>query len=199
MAVSALGAARAALAAALLPVRRRRRRARYDPWRAPRRIAIGIVAASVALVAAALVASRSAVSVRGESVFWPGDPSEISSLTARWFQFDAKRLADGSVRGSYRYRGFRNNLAFDASGRVRCLAVRGRRAWIGGRIEQTNDPLVRGDDMWFQVVDNGASGSAATMIGMSPRHGAAGHYCETAPPARHEEPVARGHIDVRGS
>ena len=109
---------------------------------------------------AGVVASRNDVSVRGESEFATGDPSEISSLTARWFKFDAKRLADGTVRGSYRYRGFRNNLAFEASGPVTCLAVRGRRAWLGGRIEQTNDPLVRGNDMWFQVVDQGRGADA---------------------------------------
>jgi hypothetical protein len=195
--VSSLGAARAALAA-LRPLRRDRRPASVDPWRSPRRIAIGIVAVSVALVAAGLIASRSAVSVSGESAFWPGDPSEISSLTARWFKFDAKRLADGSVRGSYRYRGFRNNLPFDASGRITCLEVRGRRAWIGGRIEQTNDPLTRGEDMWFQVLDSGARGSAVTLMGMSARHGAARHYCTTAPEPRFRSPVGDGRIVVRG-
>jgi hypothetical protein len=179
-------------------LRRERRRAPADPWTSARRIALGILVVSAALVLAGVVASRDDVSVRGESVFRPGDPSEISSLTARWFKFDAKRLADGSVRGSYRYRGFRNNLVFEASGRVTCLEVRGRRAWIGGRIEQTNDPLVRGDDMWFQVLDNGNSEDESSLIGMSSHHGAARHYCRSAPAPKFEAPVARGHISVRG-
>jgi hypothetical protein len=193
VASSTLGAARAARRA-----RSTLRRDRRRPSSSAPRIALGIVAVSAALVLAGVVASRNDVSVRGESEFAPGDPSEISSLTARSFEFDAKRLGDGSVRGSYRYRGFRNNLAFEASGRVTCLAVRGRHAWIGGRIEQTNDPLVRGDDMWFQVVDHGRDADQASLIGMSSHRGAAKHYCKSAPPPRFEEPVARGHIDVRG-
>ena len=52
----------------------------------------------------------------------PATRARSRASTARWFEFDAKRLADGSVRGSYRYRGFRNNLAFEASGPVTCLA-----------------------------------------------------------------------------
>ena len=158
-----------------------------------------MVVVSAALVLAGVVASRNDVSVKGEGEFAPGDPSEISSLTARRFEFDAKRLADGSVRGSSLYRGFRNNLAFEASGPVTCLQVRGRRAWIGGRIEQTNDPLVRGDDMWFQVVDHGRDADQASLIGMSPHRGDAKRHCKRAPPPRFEEPVARGHITVRGS
>ena len=124
MAVSSLGAARVAFRARRR-LRRERRRAPLDPWRSAPRIALGIVAVSFALVLAGVVASRNDVSVKGESDFAPGDPSEISSLTARRFEFDAKRLADGSVRGSYRYRGFRNHRAFEASGPVTCLAVRG--------------------------------------------------------------------------
>ena len=84
---------------------------------------------------------------------------------------NARKFADGSVRGVFEYDQvvFGESFRFNVS--VTCFSVYdGNRAKVGGVVEVSNDPtLPAGVFAWFQALDNGQgmAGSAdeSTLVG----------------------------------
>lgn len=90
--------------------------------------------------------------------------------------FNAKRDADGTVSGHYRYEQEYGGEAFVFSGPVTCFNVydtppldrfpdipytTANRAKWGGLIEKSNDPTIPvGTFIWFQSIDNGEGSEA---------------------------------------
>jgi hypothetical protein len=62
--------------------------------------------------------------------------------------YHAVKLADGTVRGWWRYDSWQ-------AGPVTCLSVSGNRAWAGGPITASSDPTQLGMGAWWQAADNG--------------------------------------------
>ncbi len=69
--------------------------------------------------------------------------------------YRATRLADGTVRGHWRYDYWEAGQETTFSGPVTCLSVSGNRAWIGGPVTESSDPAQVGMGAWWQVADNG--------------------------------------------
>lgn len=69
--------------------------------------------------------------------------------------YEAARLADGTVRGHWRYDYWQAGQETTFSGPVTCLSVSGNRAWVGGPITESSDPTQVGMGAWWQVADNG--------------------------------------------
>jgi hypothetical protein len=69
--------------------------------------------------------------------------------------YHAARLADGTVRGWWRYDLWQAGQETTFSGPVTCLSVSGNRAWVGGPITASSDPTQVGMGAWWQVADNG--------------------------------------------
>jgi hypothetical protein len=69
--------------------------------------------------------------------------------------YHAVRLADGTVRGHWRYRLWQAGQETTFSGPVTCMTVSGNRAWLGGPIAASSDPTQVGMGAWWQVADNG--------------------------------------------
>src|SRR5260370_23880162 len=68
--------------------------------------------------------------------------------------YHAASLADGTVRGHWRYDLWQAGQETTFSGPVTCLSVNGNRAWIGGVIAESSDPNQAGMGAWWQVADN---------------------------------------------
>jgi hypothetical protein len=69
--------------------------------------------------------------------------------------YHAIKLADGTVRGRWRYDYWQAGQETTFSGPVTCMSVSGNRAWIGGPITDSSDPTQLGMGAWWQVADNG--------------------------------------------
>jgi hypothetical protein len=70
--------------------------------------------------------------------------------------YRAVKLADGTVRGWWRYDYWEAGQETTFSGPVTCLSVTGNRAWVGGPVTASSDPTQVGLGAWWQVADNGA-------------------------------------------
>jgi len=69
--------------------------------------------------------------------------------------YHAIKLADGTVRGRWRYDYWQAGQETTFSGPVTCMSVSGNRAWAGGPITDSSDPTQLGMGAWWQVADNG--------------------------------------------
>jgi hypothetical protein len=76
--------------------------------------------------------------------------------------YHAVKLADGTVRGWWRYDLWQAGQETTFSGPVTCLSVSGNRAWAGGPITASSDPTQVGMGAWWQVADNGNGRHAVT-------------------------------------
>jgi hypothetical protein len=76
--------------------------------------------------------------------------------------FNAKKYADGTVKGQFEYHQVALGTSFNFHVDVTCMNVYdGNRAKIGGVITVSNDPtLPPGVFAWFQVFDNGEGANA---------------------------------------
>jgi hypothetical protein len=162
-----------------------------------------LVAAALALTASAGGDAAGVATAQGNASFTLHDVFGLQTLELRKFSFNARRKADGRVTGRFDYHDVEDGAPFDAAGPLTCLTVQGNHAWLGGRVDTTNDPTVAGNEMWFQVIDNGGPRNPpldiTTLIGVSPVAGSAQAYCDTAPAPRFPWPVTDGHITVRSS
>ena len=93
----------------------------------------------------------------------------LQTLELKSFTFAAKLESDGSVVGHYSYRDVEDGVPFDASGAITCLVVHGNHAWLGGVVEDSNDPSYVGQESWFQVLDNGEGANAPPGRDDAPR------------------------------
>jgi hypothetical protein len=123
------------------------------------------------------------------------------------FAHNAVKHADGTVTGNYVI----HLRSLDATfrGPVTCLAVVGNHAWAGGIAEEVtsdnpNLAALEGQEMWFQVIDNGEGANdppdITTSIGVTPVGGPAGQaqaYCDAMPQPRFPLVVEKGNIQVR--
>ena len=163
---------------------------------------------SLALMVAVMLVGHGAARAAGvaQSVTGSGDFTGSNGEMVT-FSYTAYVLGDGSVRGHYQI----NLRSLDASfhGPVTCLSVAGNRGWIGGVAEQvrsTNPNLaaLEGNDMWFQVQDNGEGANdppdRTTSIGVTPVGGPPGEaqaYCNNMPAPITFRPIEQGNIQVR--
>jgi len=111
--------------------------------------------------------------------------------------------ADGSVHGRYNYRSTEDGTPFNVRGSITCAVIRGTRAWFGGIVENSTPDSYEGQEMWFQVADNGEPGADSspdmtTLVGVSEVPGSAQDYCDRAPNPRFPWFTERGNIQVRG-
>ena len=123
------------------------------------------------------------------------------------FTHQAQLLADGTVKGSYNIHLRSLDAVF--KGPITCLAVVGNHAWAGGIAETVtssnpNLAALEGQEMWFQVIDNGEGANdppdITSSIGVTPVGGPPGQalaYCQAMPPPRFPLVVEQGNIQVR--
>jgi len=170
-----------------------------------KRTVLGALLAAGALVLAGSAGGDAAAvaSAQGNASFTLHNVFGLQTLELQKFSFNARRKADGRVTGRYDYRDVEDGAPFDASGPITCLTVQGNHAWLGGVVADTNDPTVAGDEMWFQVIDNGGPKNppldVTTLIGVSAVAGSARAYCDAAPAPRFPWLDTGGHITVRSS
>jgi hypothetical protein len=126
--------------------------------------------AAVALIAAATVPAAGSsggpvVSATG-GIHWTIPlPNDFGvTVVNRPLSFNARKYADGSVKGQFEYHQVipETGEVFKFNVDVTCVNVYdGNRAKIGGVIKVSNDPtLPPGVFAWFQVFDNGEGGNA---------------------------------------
>ncbi|HYP21157.1 MAG TPA: hypothetical protein VEY08_13880 [Chloroflexia bacterium] len=168
--------------------------------------------------ALAILASLALAGHGSGGVAQAGDGGVIESMTGSGhftgsngefvsFAHNAVKQADGSVTGHYVI----NLRSLDAvfKGPITCLQVVGNRAWVGGIAESVtssnpNLAAFEGQEMWFQVADNGEGANdppdMTTSIGLTPVGGPPGQaaaYCANMPPPRTFLVVEKGNIQVR--
>lgn len=121
-------------------------------------------------------------------------------IDVRAYGFNVVKRADGSVTGHYEHRSFDDGVPFYAEGPLTCLNVSGNRAWVGGLIESSSEPVIVGWEMWFQVEDNGQGANSpadwTTLLGASPEVGSAQEYCDDAPAVNFPFDIESGNIQV---
>lgn len=95
--------------------------------------------------------------------------------------YEAYKLADGTVGGHYSYTLEVFGRVDEISGSVICLKTDGNRAWIGTNVEETNNPDREGVYGWWQVEDNGFANDRTTFLGFGSLE-ATIEYCEGPDP-----------------
>ena len=125
---------------------------------------------------AALSDAQVVASVRGSA------PLEIAG-ELRTFTFSARQHADGRVAGEFQI--IARQVDRVTHGRITCMTVLGRSAWIGGVIERDDSGVSTGAEAQFRVVDLGqAPGGTPDLVSLmafSFVPGAAQRYCDAIP------------------
>ena len=118
--------------------------------------------------------------------------------------FNAKKYADGTVKGQFEYHQVVEGQSFNFHVEVTCLNVYdGNRAKIGGEIRNSNDPtLPPGTFAWFQVFDNGEGANAppdqSSLIGFG-NEAANEAFCASPNLPRFGPWDVLGNVQVAGS
>lgn len=116
--------------------------------------------------------------------------------------YHAAKLADGQVRGWWRYDYWEAGQETTFSGPVTCLSVSGNRAWVGGAVARSSDPSQVGTGAWWQVADNGSgrhpvTPDRTTFAGFgTPEQTSA--YCDGEPDPHFIFDVQLGGVSVQG-
>jgi hypothetical protein len=162
----------------------------------------------VALVAIAVLGGHGAAVADGvlQSVTGSGDFVGSNGALVT-FSYSAIKHGDGSVSGQYEIHLRSLDAVFQ--GPVTCFSVAGNHGWVGGiaeRVRSSNPDIaaLEGNDMWFQVQDNGQGANdppdLTTSIGVTPVGGPPGQaqaYCDAMRPPVTFHPVVHGNIQVR--
>ena len=116
--------------------------------------------------------------------------------------YRAVKLADGTVRGWWRYDYWEAGQETTFGGPVTCMSVSGSRAWIGGPITESSDPAQVGKGAWWQVADNGTGRHPAvpdrtTFVGIGTMSQTT-DYCTSEPDPRFIFDVQLGGVSVDG-
>jgi hypothetical protein len=118
----------------------------------------------------------------------------------RTFAFSAVQRADGTVQGEWQVVS-RVGAGTKLHGDVVCVSVLGNRAWVGTRIESSDNPVVViGSEGGFRVVDNGEGNDPPDQTSVAFFNGPAGfaqNYCNNRPAAPPLNAVLNGNIQVR--
>jgi len=161
-----------------------------------------LLAAAAAALVATGVAGADGVgpSATGGVHLTVHDVFGLQTLELQHFSFNAK-LKDGVADGWYSYRDVEDGAPFDLNGPVTCLTVIDKDAWIGGEIEQSNDPTLIGQGAWWHVQDNGDGAGdppdVTSFAGVgSPEDTAA--FCAAHRPFRFPFTIDGGNLQVRG-
>src|SRR5215210_864769 len=116
--------------------------------------------------------------------------------------FNARKYADGSVKGQFEYHQIVEGESFNFHVDVTCMNVYdGNRAKIGGEIKNSNDPtLPPGTFAWFQVFDNGEGSNAvpdqSSLVGFG-TEAANEAFCANPALPRFGPWDVRGNVQVR--
>jgi hypothetical protein len=118
--------------------------------------------------------------------------------------FQANKHADGSVSGRYHVDAKAADAKFDVV--VTCLSVVDNRAWIGGIIQNSSNPIVRdGSVSYFYVVDNGAGANGGvnppdvvSALRLNDAVGEDLRFCAERPLALPSRAIDDGNIRVDG-
>jgi hypothetical protein len=136
----------------------------------------------------------------GNSHLVAHDVFGLQTLELQHFRFGAFTLPGRGAAGRFDYRDIEDGLPFDADGRVTCLTVIGRDAWVGGVIERSNDPTVTGLGGWWHVTDNGhgshGTPDVTSFLGVGSLE-ATQAFCDAHAPYRFAFDVQRGGVLVR--
>ncbi len=139
-------------------------------------------------------------SASGGSHLTVHDVFGLQTLVLQEFGFTAMLRSDGSADGWFQYRDVEDGTPFTAGGPVMCLTVIGTDAWIGGTIQQSNDPTVVGLGAWWHVTDNGEGAGSppdiTTFLGVGSLDATAA-FCASHPAYRFPFPIDGGDIQVR--
>jgi hypothetical protein len=158
---------------------------------------VAVVALSVTGIAGA---GGGPASATGGSHLVAHDVFGLQTLELQDFGFNANAKPDGTADGWFTYRDVEDGVPFDAKGPVICLTVIGDDAWIGGTIDQSNDPSVVGLGAWWHVRDNGeGSGDVAdvtTFLGIGSLAQTQA-FCDNHPAFRFPFSIQGGNIQVR--
>jgi hypothetical protein len=123
---------------------------------------VGIVALLAVPAAGAHRTSRGVVATAEGDVNWViPEPNPFGGEVRNWLSFDARKRADGSARGHFRYKQIFQGDTFRFRVDVTCMGIydNGHRAKIGGVVTYSTDPTVPpGTFGWFQAFDNGEEG-----------------------------------------
>jgi hypothetical protein len=116
--------------------------------------------------------------------------------------FNAKKYADGTVKGQFEYHQVVEGESFNFHVEVTCMNVYdGNRAKIGGEIRNSNDPTIPpGTFAWFQVFDNGEGANAppdqSSLIGFG-NEAANEAFCNSENLPRFGPWDVQGNVQVR--
>ena len=158
------------------------------------------LAVATLVVAGTAAATGGGTSATGGSHLTVHDVFGLQTLELQNFDFNAKVKSDGSTDGWYTYREVDDGVPYLFKGPVTCLTVIGQDAWIGGVIENSNDPTYTGLSAWWHVRDNGeGSGDPpdiTTFAGVGSAEETAA-FCAAHNPFRHPFPIDGGNIQVR--
>jgi len=88
------------------------------------------------------------------------------NLVRRQFSFSAKKLANGTVKGTAVIHNPEFDPTYNANIEITCLLVDGNRASFGGTIRRSSDPVFNDefDSAFFTVFDNGEPGAGNDTI-----------------------------------
>lgn len=130
---------------------------------------------------------------------------DVPDVVGNVLGFDAKRYANGAVKGQIEYHQSFQGETFHFRGTVTCISVyEGNRAKFGGPITGSDDPTVPvGIFMWFTVVDNGQGANSpadrSSIFGLGDNQ-ANEDFCASPalPNPRFSTDIASGNISVSG-
>jgi hypothetical protein len=166
-----------------------------------RRAVTAMVLLPALLGVAATNAGGVGPSATGGSHLVAHDVFGLNTLELQNFGFNAELNRDGSAHGWYTYRDVEDGTPFTANGPVTCLTVIGNDAWIGGTIEQSNDPTIVGLGAWWHVTDNGEGAGSppdiTTFLGVGSLTATIA-FCADHPAYRFPFPIDGGNIQVNG-
>lgn len=140
---------------------------------------------------ASLTAGQVVATARGSA------PLEIAG-ESRTFTFNAKQHADGSVTGEFQI--IARQVDRVTHGRITCMTVLGRSAWLGGVIERDDSGVSTGAEARFRVVDlgqaPGGSPDLVSLLNFIFVPGAAQSYCNAIPSFPALMPTGGGELTV---
>jgi hypothetical protein len=162
-------------------------------------IVLLVIAAALATAGVA-GASGAGGSANGGVHLTVHDVFGLQTLELQNFDFTAKVQSDGSADGWYTYREVDDGVPYVFKGPVTCLTVIGQDAWIGGVIENSNDPAYTGQSAWWHVQDNGEGAGDPPDITTFAGVGSAEEtqaFCGAHNPFKHPFPIDGGNVQVR--
>jgi hypothetical protein len=168
-----------------------------------RHLAVVVGLAALLVVPATAAGDSGVIAAANGGVHWtiPLPNAFGVEVTNQPLSFNARKYADGTVKGQFEYHQIVEGESFNFHVDVTCLNVYdGNRAKIGGEIVNSNDPtLPPGTFAWFQVFDNGEGANAppdrSSLIGFEMANEA---FCNSPNLPRFGPWDVQGNVQVDG-